>query len=124
MPDERTITDLQVTGSIPAQLDGRYIRIGPNPVSPPNPAAYHWFTGDGMVHGVRLKDGKALWYRNRWVRSTAVSEALGETPAPGSARNGFFWWEYDLTFYVLKLMSVCRLVWDLKSVPPQLKYAR
>ena len=32
MPDERTITDLQVTGSIPAQLDGRYIRIGPNPV--------------------------------------------------------------------------------------------
>ncbi|MBL0042383.1 MAG: fatty acid desaturase [Xanthomonadales bacterium] len=43
---------------------------------------------------------------------------------PGSARNGFFWWEYDLTFYVLKLMSVCRLVWDLKSVPPQLKYAR
>ncbi len=43
---------------------------------------------------------------------------------PGAARNGFFWWEYDLTFYLLKLMSWCRLVWDLKSVPPQLKYAR
>ncbi len=43
---------------------------------------------------------------------------------PGSARNGFFWWEYDLTFYLLKLMSWCRLVWDLKPVPPQLKYAR
>jgi carotenoid cleavage dioxygenase len=36
-----------------------------------------------MVHGVRLSGGKALWYRNRWVRSTAVSRALGEPPAPG-----------------------------------------
>lgn len=83
MKDERTLTSLKVTGSIPAELDGRYIRIGPNPATPPNPAAYHWFTGDGMVHGVRLKDGKALWYRNRWIRSNAVSAALGEPPAPG-----------------------------------------
>jgi len=59
------------------------VRIGPNPVKPPNPAAYHWFMGDGMVHGVRLKGGKALWYRNRWIRSNAVSTALGEAPAPG-----------------------------------------
>jgi carotenoid cleavage dioxygenase len=40
-----------------------------------------------MVHGVRLKDGKALWYRNRWIRSKAVSRALGEPEAPGP-RNG------------------------------------
>jgi len=83
MTEELTLTDLQVTGQIPADLDGRYIRIGPNPVTAPNTAAYHWFTGDGMVHGVRLKGGKALWYRNRWIRSSAVSAALGETPAPG-----------------------------------------
>lgn len=87
MTDERTITDLAVTGTIPAELDGRYIRIGPNPATPQNPAAYHWFTGDGMVHGVQLKGGKALWYRNRWIRSNAVSAALGEAPAPGP-RNG------------------------------------
>ena len=43
---------------------------------------------------------------------------------PGAARCGFFWWEYDLTWYGLKLMSWCRLVWDLKPVPAQLKYAR
>ena len=42
---------------------------------------------------------------------------------PGAARNGFFWWEYDLTWYVLKLMSWMRLVWDLKPVPRQFKYA-
>lgn len=87
MADELTLSDLSVTGTIPADLDGRYIRIGPNPVTAPNAASYHWFTGDGMVHGVKLKGGKAEWYRNRWIRSHAVSAALGEAPAPGP-RNG------------------------------------
>ncbi len=36
---------------------------------------------------------------------------------PGSARQGFRWWEIDLTFYLLKVMSALRLVWDLKPVP-------
>lgn len=40
---------------------------------------------------------------------------------PGSARQGFFWWEYDLTYYGLKLMSWCGLIWDLKPVPERLK---
>lgn len=87
MDAEVTLEDLAVTGSIPPELDGRYIRIGPNPASPQVPAAYHWFVGDGMVHGVRLKAGRALWYRNRWIRSRAVSKALGEPEAPGP-RNG------------------------------------
>ena len=66
--EEITATDLEVTGTIPDQLDGRYLRNGPNPVVAPDPATYHWFLGSGMVHGVRLRDGKAEWYRNRWVR--------------------------------------------------------
>lgn len=80
---EHTAFDLPVTGTLPPELDGRYLRNGPNPLTAPDPAAYHWFTGDAMVHGLRLEDGRAAWYRNRWVRSTAVSEALGEPPAPG-----------------------------------------
>jgi stearoyl-CoA desaturase (Delta-9 desaturase) len=36
---------------------------------------------------------------------------------PGSARQGFRWWEIDLTYYVLKLMAVCGLVQGLKPVP-------
>ena len=87
MTQELTLEHLAVRGTIPPQLDGRYLRIGPNPQGKPNPAAHHWFVGDGMVHGVRLQAGKALWYRNRWIRSTAVSAALGEAPAPGP-RNG------------------------------------
>ena len=65
LTEEITEIDPKVTGAIPAGLDGLYVRNGPNPVSPVNPAAHHWFVGDGMLHGVRLQDGKALWYRNR-----------------------------------------------------------
>jgi stearoyl-CoA desaturase (delta-9 desaturase) len=36
---------------------------------------------------------------------------------PASVRQGFYWWEVDLTFYVLKLMEALGLVWDLKGVP-------
>jgi carotenoid cleavage dioxygenase len=78
---EVTATDLPVTGHIPEYLDGRYLRNGPNPVAEVDPAIYHWFSGDGMVHGVALRDGKAHWYRNRWIRTPRVSKILGE-PAP------------------------------------------
>lgn len=60
---EQTITELAVTGTIPDYLDGRYLRNGPNPIAEVDPQIYHWFTGDGMVHGVRLRDGSAQWYR-------------------------------------------------------------
>ncbi len=82
MTEELELLDLDVTGTIPAALDGRYLRIGPNPVDV-DQAGYHWFVGDGMVHGLALKDGRALWYRNRWIRSQAVAEARGVAPAPG-----------------------------------------
>ncbi|MFC7495346.1 MULTISPECIES: carotenoid oxygenase family protein [unclassified Nocardioides] len=67
--EEHTAFDLEVTGTIPDHLDGRYLRNGPNPATDPGPD-FHWFTGAGMVHGVRLGDGRAQWYRNRWVRPT------------------------------------------------------
>jgi carotenoid cleavage dioxygenase len=83
MTQELTLEALAVEGELPHGLNGRYLRIGPNPLGQPNPARYHWFTGDGMVHGLRMQDGRALWYRNRWVRTTAVSAALGEPKKPG-----------------------------------------
>ena len=75
---EHTVTDLPVTGTIPRHLDGRYLRNGPNPIGEIDPATYNWFLGDGMVHGIRIRDGKAEWYRNRWVRNGPVADALGE----------------------------------------------
>ena len=84
---EHTAESLVVTGNIPHHLDGRYLRNGPNPVSELDPAAYHWFTGDAMVHGVRIRDGRAEWYRNRWIRNSRISELLGEPARPGGHRG-------------------------------------
>ncbi len=81
---EVTVTELPVTGAIPDHLEGRYVRTGPNPITDPDPATYHWFTGTGMVHGVRLRGGRAEWYRNRYVRSDDVAEILGEPRRPGA----------------------------------------
>ena len=81
--NEVTATELAVTGSLPEVLSGRYLRNGPNPLSAPEPSTYHWFIGDGMVHGIRLRDGRAEWYRNRWVRSAEIARALGEPVRPG-----------------------------------------
>jgi len=88
MERELTLTEMEVSGAIPAALDGRYLRIGPNPAAP-DPAGYHWFVGDGMVHGLRLSGGRALWYRNRWIRSRTVAAALGMPAAPGPRHGSF-----------------------------------
>jgi carotenoid cleavage dioxygenase len=84
--DEVTLGELAVTGDLPAELDGRYVRNGPNPIEP-DPATQHWFTGAGMVHGIRLRDGRAEWYRNRFVRTDEVTRALGEPSTPGTRRD-------------------------------------
>jgi carotenoid cleavage dioxygenase len=76
---ELTLTNLPVIGKIPSELSGRYLRNGPNPIGTVDLARHHWFVGDGMVHGICIRDGKALWYRNRWVRSAENIEALGES---------------------------------------------
>jgi carotenoid cleavage dioxygenase-like enzyme len=75
--DERTDVELRVDGVIPTELQGVYVRTGPNPVSG---RSEHWFYGDGMVHGVRLAGGKAEWYRNRFVQTPNVTGTGGGDP--------------------------------------------
>ncbi|MFC4114808.1 carotenoid oxygenase family protein [Nonomuraea zeae] len=80
VPDEVDAHDLPVTGALPPELTGRYVRNGPNPRPGEDPG--HWFGGHGMLHGVRLRDGRAEWYRNRWVRTSKFTEGapfVGET---------------------------------------------
>ncbi|MFD2353308.1 carotenoid oxygenase family protein [Nonomuraea ferruginea] len=77
-----------MTGRIPAELNGRYLRNGPNPLSLDDPSASHLFLGEGMIHGVRLRDGRAEWYRNRWVRNAAVARRLGEEPRSTLTHEG------------------------------------
>ena len=84
---EVTAFDLPVIGDLPLDLEGRYLRNGPNPIAEVNPLTHHWFLGDGMVHGIRLRGGKAEWYRNRYVGSDAVAEHFGR-PISGPNWSG------------------------------------
>lgn len=58
--------------------------------------------------------------RNNWLLALYT---LGEGwhnnhhYAPGAARQGFRWWELDITYYVLRTMHACGLVWALNPVP-------
>jgi len=42
---------------------------------------------------------------------------------PMSVRQGFFWWEIDLTYYALRLLAAVGLIWDLKPVPAEVRMA-
>jgi carotenoid cleavage dioxygenase len=66
-PTSREITadNLQVEGEIPRDLFGIYLRNGPNPIFQPRDR-YHWFDGDGMIHAIEFREGRAT-YRNRWI---------------------------------------------------------
>lgn len=86
--EEVTAFDLTVIGELPVELEGRYLRNGPNPLGAVDPATHHWFMGDGMVHGVRLRGGKAEWYRNRYVGSQALGAARGSGDIAGPNWNG------------------------------------
>jgi carotenoid cleavage dioxygenase-like enzyme len=77
---ERTLSELEVIGTLPPELCGTLLRNGPNPVDPQD--NHHWFTGDGMLHAISLADGKALEYRNRWVRTETLEEKTGLKAAP------------------------------------------
>jgi carotenoid cleavage dioxygenase len=72
--------DLVVIGEIPRGLEGALYRNGANPQFAPR-GKYHWFDGDGMIHGFYFENGRVS-YKNRWVRTEkwqrerAAGEAL------------------------------------------------
>jgi carotenoid cleavage dioxygenase len=72
---ELTASELKVEGTIPTELKGTLLRDGPNPIEPgPD---HHWFQGNGMLHAISLADGAATGYRNRYIRTERIEQALG-----------------------------------------------
>ncbi len=69
---EDVFDNMEIIGEVPADLNGLYVRNGPNPFYPPD-WRYHAYDGDGMVHAIRFQNGKVS-YRNRWVETRALQE--------------------------------------------------
>ncbi|KAL7453774.1 hypothetical protein ACHAWC_005411 [Mediolabrus comicus] len=69
-----------VSGELPSTLDGLLVRNGPNPDNTlMNKKRYHWFDGHGMLHCLRLQNGRAT-YTNQFVPSARykIEKQLGE----------------------------------------------
>ncbi|HEY8525874.1 MAG TPA: carotenoid oxygenase family protein [Acidimicrobiales bacterium] len=118
---EETVEDLEVTGALPPELSGLFVRNGSNPA---RGRSAHWFLGDGMVHGVRLQRGRARWYRNRYVRTPLAAEGrdLMDAGVPGREVNQS---NISLVHHGGKLLSLGEIGWpyelrtrDLSTVGP------
>jgi stearoyl-CoA desaturase (delta-9 desaturase) len=92
-------------------------------------ALYHaTFSVNSLAHGwgSRRYATKDQSRNNFWIALLTLGEGWHNNHHhyPGSARQGFYWWEIDLTYYGLRLLSACGLIWDLRSVPPQIRAAK
>jgi carotenoid cleavage dioxygenase-like enzyme len=61
-----------MVGILTLQTDGEFVRNGPNPAMSPT-GGYHWFDGDGMLHGIRIQNG-TVSYINRWTRTRRLAD--------------------------------------------------
>lgn len=82
--EEIAVDNLRVVGSIPTDLNGAYLRNGPNPRFDPVGTYVYPLDGDAMVHRLTLRDGRAD-YRNTFVRTpmVRVEEKAGHAIWPG-----------------------------------------
>lgn len=76
LTDEVSSHELEVSGRIPAGLDGHYVRTGANPPADTDPDRHHLLASMAMVHGIQLGGGRALGYRNRWIRPPPIPAHL------------------------------------------------
>ena len=87
--DEIECSENTITGQLPSDLRGSFLRIGPNPRNPELlDAGYHFFAGAGMIHGVELRDGRAC-YRRKFVRTPMFMTGEDVAGEDGEERGGF-----------------------------------
>jgi carotenoid cleavage dioxygenase len=78
--DEHDVRDLTVHGEIPADLQGAYLRNGPNPLFPLLGSYTFPLEGDAMLHGIWIDDDGSARYRNRvvWNPQLRLEQAAGK----------------------------------------------
>ena len=90
---------------------------------------YHaTFTVNSLAHvwGKRRYATTDQSRNNLWIALATLGEGWHNNHHhyPGSARQGFYWWEIDLTYYGLKVLAMLGLIWDLRKVPLAIRESR
>lgn len=80
-------TEFDVVGLIPQQLNGTLLRIGPNPMKIENPDLYHWFSGDGMIHGLNIQSGNVNWFKSRFIATDSIQKQKNLVAKKGFRRG-------------------------------------
>jgi len=92
-------------------------------------ALYHvTFTVNSLAHSLgwrRYPTGDRS-RNNGWLALLTFGEGWHNNHHrfPGAARQGFYWWELDLTYYGLRLLAAVGLIWDLRQVPAAIRDGR
>ena len=81
------------------------------------------FTINSLAHvwGSRRYETSDTSRNNPLLGVLCLGEGWHNNHYQRSARQGFYWWEVDLSFYVLKLLEVVRIVWDVEGVPRHIR---
>ena len=90
---------------------------------------YHaTFTINSLAHrfGLRRYATRDDSRNNLWLALLTFGEGWHNNHHhyPGAARQGFYWWEIDVTYYGLRLLAALGLIWDLRPVLPAVREAR
>lgn len=110
--DEVTADDLEIIGEVPRELNGVFAHNGANPRFAPGPG-HSWFDGDGMVHGIELSDGDAI-FRSRFIKTQGLAEDLevgaatyvGSLAMPGKGKRHKNVANTDLVFHAGKFLAL------------------
>ncbi|MFN0303842.1 MAG: acyl-CoA desaturase [Burkholderiales bacterium] len=91
-------------------------------------ALYHaTFTVNSLAHtfGWRRYPSRDRSRNSLWLALLTFGEGWHNNHHhfPGSVRQGFYPWEIDLTYYMLRLLAATGLIWDLRQVPARIRDA-
>ena len=92
-------------------------------------ALYHaTFTINSLGHrfGVRRYATPDDSRNNLWLALLTFGEGWHNNHHrfPGAARQGFYWWEIDVSYYGLRLLAALGLIWDLRPVSRTVRETR
>lgn len=92
-------------------------------------ALYHaTFTVNSLAHtwGKRRYQTRDDSRNNLWIAIVTLGEGWHNNHHhyPGAVKQGFYWWEIDLTYYGLRVLAALGLIWNLRQVPHNIRESK